>query len=112
MLDTSLVRELESAVAPAGSDDVLFDAYSQTVSAVADKVGPAVVRVDTRAGGQTGARQRGGTGSGVFISPDGLVLTNAHVVNGAKELRLSDVEGHVTEARLLGIDPDTDLALL
>jgi S1-C subfamily serine protease len=48
----------------------------------------------------------------VVISPDGLALTNAHVVNGAREIRLSDVEGRTTEARLLGIDPDTDLALL
>jgi S1-C subfamily serine protease len=48
----------------------------------------------------------------VVISPDGLVLTNAHVVNGAHEIRLTDTEGRTTEARLLGIDPDTDLALL
>jgi S1-C subfamily serine protease len=91
-------------------DDALLDAYSQTVSTVADTVGPAVVRVDTRqTSGQAG---RGGIGSGVVISPDGLVLTNAHVVNGAKEIRLSDTEGRTTESRLLGIDPDTDLALL
>ena len=57
-------------------------------------------------------RSCGGVGSGVVISPDGLVLTNAHVVNGAKEIRLSDTEGRTTESRLLGIDPDTDLALL
>ena len=60
----------------------------------------------------TAAAGRGGTGSGVVISPDGLVLTNAHVVNGARAIRLSDTEGRTTEARLLGIDPDTDLALL
>jgi S1-C subfamily serine protease len=68
------------------------------------------VRVDTReTGGKPGW---GGVGSGVVISPDGLTLTNAHVVNGAREIRLSDTEGRTTEARLLGIDPDTDLALL
>ncbi|HVY00667.1 MAG TPA: trypsin-like peptidase domain-containing protein [Pseudorhodoplanes sp.] len=109
MLDTTLVRQLESA-ATAPDDGALLDAYSQAVSAVADKVGPAVVRVDSR--GMGGGQPRGGTGSGVFISPDGLVLTNAHVVNGARELRLADVEGHTTDARVLGIDPDTDLALL
>jgi S1-C subfamily serine protease len=48
----------------------------------------------------------------VVISPDGLVLTNSHVVNGARELRLTDAEGRVTDARVLGEDPDTDLALL
>jgi S1-C subfamily serine protease len=74
------------------------------------RVGPAVVRVYTRE--RVDGKPRGGTGSGVVISPDGLALTNAHVVNGAREIRLSDTEGRTTEARLLGIDPDTDLALL
>jgi S1-C subfamily serine protease len=54
----------------------------------------------------------GGVGSGVVISPDGLVLTNSHVVEGAKELRLTDPEGRSMEARLIGEDPDTDLALV
>jgi S1-C subfamily serine protease len=116
MLDTTLVPTLESSLpgdAEAASppdDDALFDAYSQAVTSVVDRVGPAVVRVDIRAAGRQAGR--GGTGSGVVISPDGLVLTNAHVVNGARELRLSDIEGRRTEARVLGIDPDTDLALL
>jgi S1-C subfamily serine protease len=51
-------------------------------------------------------------GSGVVISPDGLVLTNSHVVEGARELRLTDSEGRGMEASLVGEDPDTDLALL
>ena len=98
------------AAAPDAGERAYFDAYSEAVSSVVDTVGPAVVRVDTRErGGKPG---RGGVGSGVVISPDGLTLTNAHVVNGAREIRLSDTEGRMTEARLLGIDPDTDLALL
>jgi S1-C subfamily serine protease len=97
-----------SAAAP--DERVYFDAYSEAVSYVAETVGPAVVRVDTRDRGSRGTR--GGVGSGVVISPDGLVLTNAHVVNGARAVMLSDTEGRTTEARLLGIDPDTDLALL
>jgi S1-C subfamily serine protease len=117
MLDTSISYLLdpdpiEAAARPADAagDGALLDAYSRTVSSVADDVGRAVVRVDTR---ETGGRAgRGGVGSGVVISPDGLVLTNAHVVNGAKDIRLSDTEGRATESRLLGIDPDTDLALL
>jgi S1-C subfamily serine protease len=89
-------------------DGGLLDAYSHAVTSVADQVGPAVVRVATRApnGG------RGGVGSGVIISPDGLVLTNSHVAGGARELRLVDCEGRTMEARLLGDDDDTDLALL
>jgi S1-C subfamily serine protease len=96
------------AAAPAASDTEILDAYSHAVISVADTVGPAVVRVETRAAnGRTG-----GVGSGVVIAPDGLVLTNSHVVEGAKEVRLLDAEGHVMEARRLGEDPDTDLALL
>jgi S1-C subfamily serine protease len=99
--------EPTDSAAVADSDAVLLDAYSHAVTSVADKVGPAVVRVETR-----GADNRGGMGSGVIISPDGLVLTNSHVASGARELRLTDAEGRVTQARLLGEDADTDLALL
>jgi S1-C subfamily serine protease len=67
-----------------------------------------VLRVETR-----NAKGRpGGVGSGVTIAPDGLVLTNCHVVEGAKQVFLQDAEGRVMEARRLGVDPDTDLALL
>jgi S1-C subfamily serine protease len=94
--------------APASPDAELLDAYSSAVISVADRVGPAVVRVETR-----GANGRpSGVGSGVVIAPDGLVLTNCHVVQGAMEVRLADADGRVMEARALGEDPDTDLALL
>jgi S1-C subfamily serine protease len=119
MFDLSLAYLLDSeshdaqpTASAAVDEKVYFDAYSEAVSSVVDIVGPAVVRVDRRDDGRAGRDGRGGTGSGVVISPDGLVLTNAHVVNGAKEIRLSDTEGRSTEARVLGIDPDTDLALL
>ena len=120
MLDTSLAYLLNSdssdqppAAAAPPEERVYFDAYSEAVSSVVETVGPAVVRVD-RGGSpdRAGRSGGGGTGSGVVISPDGLVLTNAHVVNGAHEIRLTDTDGRTTEARLLGIDPDTDLALL
>jgi S1-C subfamily serine protease len=111
-----LVPDEAASVSPseasgsASSDAALLDAYSQTVSALTERVGPAVVRVDTRQAGAKG--ERGGTGSGVIISPDGLILTNSHVVHGSREIRLADAEGRTTDARLLGEDPDTDLALL
>jgi S1-C subfamily serine protease len=114
MLDlTNSISDLHEPVAiadrQAGGDDAhLLDAYSDAVIAVADRVGPAVVRVERA----TSAGAPAGIGSGVVISPDGLVLTNSHVVEGARDLRLSDQEGRSMEARLLGEDPDTDLALL
>src|SRR5712675_2386328 len=85
-----------------------LDAVSSGIAALVDLVGPAVVRVETA---RTG-RRSGGIGSGVIISPDGLVLTNSHVIHGHHEARLTDTEGRSLEARLIGEDRDTDLALL
>src|SRR5271155_1274882 len=93
---------------PDDASIALLDTLSQGIAAVVDKIGPAVVRVETPHRG----RSSGGLGSGVIISPDGLILTNSHVVNGHRDVRLTDSEGHVMEARLLGEDRDTDLALL
>src|SRR6201992_1797199 len=105
---------LDSSAAPVVANDgdqPLLDAYSNAVIGVTERVGPAVVRVET--GDKTpGARSRGGLGSGIVIAPDGLVLTNSHVVGASRHIRLQDIEGIVTDARVLGVDPDTDLALL
>src|SRR5215207_3913662 len=93
------------------NDRVLLDAYSNAVIDVTERVGPAVVRVETGPKVRS-ARERGGLGSGIVISPDGLVLTNSHVVGSSKEIRLRDTERFITDAHVLGVDPDTDLALL
>jgi S1-C subfamily serine protease len=93
------------------NDQGLLDAYSNAVINVTERVGPAVVRVETAAE-PSNPRGRGGMGSGIVISPDGLVLTNSHVVGSSKQIRLRDNEGIVTDARVLGVDSDTDLALL
>src|SRR5712672_1070401 len=95
----------------AAGNDALLDAYSNAVIGVTERVGPAVVRVETGPKLRS-ARERGGLGSGIVISPDGLVLTNSHVVGSSKQIRLRDIEGIVTDARVLGVDADTDLALL
>ncbi len=91
-------------------DGFLLDAYSRAVTGVVDKVGPAVVRVERLSDGN--GKRGGGVGSGVVIAGDGLVLTNSHVVGAGKRMRLTFAEGSSREARVLGDDPDTDLALL
>ena len=93
----------------AGDDDLL-DAYSRAVIAVVDAVGPAVVRVETPP--DPAQRKPGGSGSGVIISPDGLILTNSHVVQGERAVSVTLTDSRRVEARVLGDDPDTDLALL
>lgn len=93
--------------APELNQDALIDAYSHAVATVADNVGPAVVRVQSGTAGR-----RGGLGSGVVIAGDGLVLTNSHVVGGARRVRIGLAEAGDREAEVLGDDPATDLALL
>ena len=81
----------------------LLDAYSRTIVAVAERVGPSVASL---------AVPGRGSGSGVVLAPDGLVVTNQHVVAGAREARIRLGDGREGTARLLGSDADTDLALL
>jgi S1-C subfamily serine protease len=94
-----------------------LDAYSQAVTSVAERVSPAVVNV--RASGHVRARARSaqhrtreGAGSGIVLAPDGLVLTNSHVVAGAATLRVTTNDGHDLAAELVGADPHSDLAVL
>jgi S1-C subfamily serine protease len=105
------ISSQETQTAAPADDRALLDAYSNAVIGVTERVGPAVVRVETVAT-RSNAKERGGRGSGIVISPDGLVLTNNHVVGASKQIRMRDSEGGVTDARVLGVDPDTDLALL
>ena len=108
MLDASSPSpEPLDGTAPEPAQDALVDAYSRAVAEVADRVGPAVVRVQSAPTGR-----RGGFGSGVVIAGDGLVLTNSHVVAGARRARIGLAEGGEREAELLGDDPASDLALL
>ena len=90
------------------TDDLLLDAYSRAVTNVVDRVGPSVVRVESIAPGA----KKFSVGSGVIIASDGLVVTNSHVVSGAKRMRLTFADGAEAEALVLGDDPDTDLALI
>jgi S1-C subfamily serine protease len=89
-------------------DGELLDAYSQAVIGVVEQVGPAVVSISV-----SGRRRRGqGSGSGVIFTPDGYILTNAHVVQGAARLEVSLTDGSTNQAEVVGADPATDLAVI
>jgi S1-C subfamily serine protease len=94
-------------------DQALLDSYSQAVIDVVELVGPAVVRLAVRGGDPTRPGQsRGGSGSGVIVAPDGLILTNSHVAGAASRIEVTTANGQDLHARLVGDDPDTDLALI
>ena len=88
---------------PRVDDDQLLDAYSQAVIGAVEMVGPAVVNVH---------RGDAGAGSGVIFTPDGLVLTNHHVVDGAARVEVNLTDGRVLRADIIGQDAGTDLAVL
>ena len=105
--------EVESGYV-SGPEPGLLDAYSAAVSGAAERAHGAVVHIEvaTQAAGRNGAQLEGGSGSGFFISPDGYLLTNSHVVHGAREMRVSIADGRRLRADLIGEDPYTDLAVL
>ncbi|MCS5735252.1 S1C family serine protease [Herbiconiux daphne] len=88
------------------NDREALDAYSQTVVGVAESVLPSVASVSVR------SRRGAGAGSASVIGDEGLLLTSAHVVAGADELEVAFADGRSSEARVVGEDPLSDLAVL
>src|SRR5262245_44284119 len=85
------------------------DGFSETIIQVVERVGPAVISVR-----RTGRAKDvyDGAGSGVIVSSDGYALTNHHVVKGAGRVEGVLHDGRVVGAEIIGVDPDTDLAVL
>lgn len=92
----------EPLTAEADPASALLDAYSQAVIRVVERVSPSVVNV---------RRGRSG-GSGVIVAPDGYALTNAHVVDGAREVAVTLDSGAELTAAVVGTDDATDLAVI
>jgi S1-C subfamily serine protease len=88
-------------------DADLLDAYSDAVIGAAESVGRSVVHIAAQA-----SRGRAGSGSGVVVAGDGIILTNSHVVSDARGIDVTLADGQRVSARLLGQDPDTDIAVL
>lgn len=96
------------------TDFAALDAYSQAVVGVVDQIGDAVVAINVPSAGAAGGQpgQGDSAGSGVIISPDGFLLTNAHVVGDAMQVKLTLTDGRSLGASVRGRDVATDLALL
>jgi S1-C subfamily serine protease len=89
-----------------------LDAYSRAVTAVVDRVGPAIVSISIGVGTPETEFEATGAGSGFVITPDGYILTNSHVVAGAKEIKAVFMDGQKLSATVVGHDPSTDLAVV
>ena len=114
---SDLSQPAAQTLGPAKLDDAaLLDAYSTAVVGAAEKVSPSVVKIDvTQSAGRSRSgepRERQGGGSGFVFTPDGLILTNSHVVHDAKRIDVSLADGRRFPADIIGDDPATDLAVI
>lgn len=106
---------LQPSATNALGDAALLDAYSQAVVGAAEKISPSVVKIDVAQTSRSRSgepRERQGGGSGFVFAPDGLILTNSHVVHNAARIAVSFADGRRFPAHTIGDDPATDLAVI
>jgi S1-C subfamily serine protease len=108
--ETSSEMDVPAPATGRGDDTPLLDAYSRAVSGVVEKVAPSVVNIRVEHENRRGTGH--GSGSGFIIAPDGFILTNSHVVHGAKSLEVTLADSRSFQAKVVGDDPDTDLAVI
>jgi S1-C subfamily serine protease len=108
-----------AAASPAATENEALDAYSRTIVSVVKRVGPAVVQIGVSKVVVGGSPYGGimphraeGAGSGVIFAPDGYILTNSHVVDGASRLTVTLADGRDLSGQVVGEDPETDTAVV
>ena len=99
------LQELSGSASVSGVSSIAYG-NELTVPQIIAKARPSVVAISTVSGWSTG------TGSGVIMTEDGTIMTNAHVVSGAQSITVRVMDGTEYEATLLGVDEKTDLAVI
>jgi S1-C subfamily serine protease len=109
-------RESAPAAGSATADDSLLDAYSRAVTGAVGRVSPSVVNIEVhQSAGRARSgepRERRGGGSGFVFTPDGLILTNSHVVHDSRRMEVTLADGRRMPATAIGDDPASDLAVI